>query len=88
MYEFLAFRVKERRRRTLFRILRFGAILYGCTREGLILLGAYFVLENFESFRDVPRHGEVHLATFVIPIEGDSDVSFSIPFRSNAVIIF
>ena len=63
-------------------------MLYGYTRKRLILFCAYLVLKDLKCFCDVPRHGEVHLSTFIIPIEGNTDVSLAVPFCSNAVIVF
>ena len=54
----------------------------------MILFGAHFVLKNLKRFCDVPLHGEVHLSTLVILIEGNADVSLTVPFCSNAVLVF
>ena len=52
-----------------------------------MLLSAHVMLGDFKCLRDVTRHGEVDLSAFVVPIEGDSNVSLTVPFCSNAVII-
>ena len=53
-----------------------------------MLRGAHVMLEDFKCLHDVTRHVEVDLSALVVPIKGDSNVSLTVLFRGNAVIVF
>ena len=46
------------------------------------------MLELLEGFCDISRHGEVDLAIAVVPVQRDSDITFSSPIRCYLVVLF
>lgn len=86
MDELLALGVKRRRGGSRLGVLFLRAVVDVFAREGGVLMFPQGVVKLLECFGFVTRHREVDAAAFVIPVEGDADVTPATPIGSDFIV--
>ena len=67
----------------------FGTIFDGFRRKWRMLgLAWHLVLELFEGFGFVSRHGQVYFSVVVIPVQANADVAVTGPIGAEGIIGF